>query len=143
LLVFSVCRIAGCYPFDFGYHGGVGPENKGSNAALMRKLQRADYELPGDVSPDLADLIGLLIQPDVAKRLDAKQALKHRWTLAGDRTEAEIDQMAQSMSHEFISTPQGDNPEAWLEKLAGTESAAPAKAPAKADVDFDDDEDQF
>ena len=64
---------------DFGYHGGVGPEQRGQNAQLMKALMKADYKLPSDVSDPLVDLVSHLIQPDAAKRYTAAEALKHPW----------------------------------------------------------------
>ena len=69
--------VVGSYPFDFGYHGGVGPEQKGQNAKLMKALMQADYKLPDDIGPPLADLVSHLIQPDAAARYSAAEALKH------------------------------------------------------------------
>jgi serine/threonine protein kinase len=139
--------VVGSYPFDFGYHGGVGPEQKGQNAQLMKALMKADYKLPNDISAPLTDLISHLIQPDPDARYTASQALKHPWCLSGgpdgtaDRTEADIDAMEAGMSKVYIETPEGDNPEVWLEKIkgAGVDAAAAAE-PEAVDVDFDDDE---
>ena len=77
--VILFAMVAGCYPFDFGYHGGVGPDQKGQNAQLMRALMKAEYDLPSDVAAPIADLLTHLIQPDPAKRFSAVDALKHPW----------------------------------------------------------------
>ncbi len=145
--------IAGSYPFDFGYHGGVGPEQKGQNAQLMRALMKADYDLPSDISKPLGDLVSHLIQPDPETRYSAAQALKHPFMLAGgksgklecnQRTAEDIDTMIAGFSTQYIETPEGDNPGVWLEKLhAATEDAVqPAPAPGPVDVNFEDDEDE-
>ena len=43
------------------------------------------------------------------------------------------------MSHAYIATPDGDDPEAWVEKIMGAGAGATAApAPAPLDVDFDD-----
>jgi len=128
---------------DFGYHGGVGPEQRGQNAQLMKALMKADYKLPSDVSEPLVDLVSHLIQPDAAKRYSAAEALKHAWCLgppgAADRTVDDIVKMEEAMSHAYIATPDGDDPEAWVEKIKGAGAGATAApAPAPVDVDFDD-----
>lgn len=147
VVLYAMC--VGNYPFDFGYHGGVGPEQKGQNAQLMKALLKADYKLPRDCSPGLTDLLSHLIQPDPEARYTAAQALKHPWCLGTDcpdpvtttRTAEDIDNMQASMSTAYVETPEGDNPEVWLEKIkgAGVEKGAEAE-PQAVDVEFDDDE---
>lgn len=147
VVLYAMC--VGNYPFDFGYHGGVGPEQKGQNAQLMKALLKADYKLPKDCSPGLTDLLSHLIQPDPEARYTAAQALKHPWCLGTDcpdpvtttRTAEDIDNMQASMSTAYVETPEGDNPEVWLEKIkgAGVDKGAEAE-PQAVDVEFDDDE---
>jgi serine/threonine protein kinase len=134
--------VAGAYPFDFGYHGGVGPEQRKQNAELMKRLKKADYKLPANLSPELVELVGLLIQPDVTERLTAEAALKHAWALGGDRSAAQVDEMAAAMSHAAISTPDGHNPEQWLAVLSAEVAVAEA-GDGTVDVAFDDGEDGF
>lgn len=58
---------------------------------------------------------------------------------APDRTEKDIDDMAASMSTAYIATPEGDNPEVWLEKIKGAGVDAAPEADA-VDVEFEDDD---
>lgn len=154
VVLFAMC--VGAYPFDSAVtgHGGVGPEQKNQNAKLMHALLKADYKLPSDVSPGLKDLLSHLIQPDADARYTAAEALKHPWCLGADcpdagdielRTTEDIDKMQAAMSTAYIETPEGDNPELWLEKIKGAGLAQSAEAEAAAvDVDFDEaDEAEF
>ena len=47
--------------------------------------------------------------------------------------------MAASMSTAYIATPEGDNPEVWLEKIKGAGVDAAPEADA-VDVEFEDDD---
>ena len=53
--------------------------------------------------------------------------------------------MQAAMSTAYVETPEGDNPELWLEKIKGAGLAQSAEAEAAAvDVDFDEaDEAEF
>eukprot|EP01051_Picozoa_sp_SAG22_P014031 SAG22_NODE_1646_length_3900_cov_8.380952_3_plen_161_part_00 len=149
--------IAGAYPFDFGYHGGVGPDDKRGNSELMAKLRRADYKLPNGLSPELGQLFGSLLQPDVAKRLDAKGALLHPWALGtggggcglDSRTAEHVEALHRSFGHDFVKTPEGDDPTKWLAVLNQAGDAAAAAAgggggggggDGTVDVQFDEDD---
>lgn len=146
VILYAMCF--GSYPFDFGYHGGVGPEQKGQNAQLMKALMKADYTLPGDASDELRDLLSHLIQPDPAARYTAAEALKHPWCLKayGDapaRTTEDVDNMQATMSTAFIETPEGDNPEVWLEKIKGAGvDKTEEPEPEAVDVDFEDEDEE-
>lgn len=41
VVLFTMC--VGRYPFDYGYHGGVGPSNPRNNMELMKRLQRCAF----------------------------------------------------------------------------------------------------
>jgi serine/threonine protein kinase len=137
--VILFAMVAGCYPFDFGYHGGVGPDQKGQNAQLMRALMKAEYDLPSDVAAPIADLLTHLIQPDPAKRFSAVDALKHPWLLGADRAAEDVDAMQKAMSHAYITTPAGDNPDQWMEKIraVGQDDGSQASG---VDVDFEEED---
>ena len=89
VVLFTMCK--GQYPFDYGYHGGVGPSNPANNMELMKRLQRAEYEAPESASDGLLALLSETIQPDPAKRLTASDACKHPWVLAEDQSEEQVE----------------------------------------------------
>ena len=68
-------------------------DDRRANSELMAKLRKADYKLPGGLSPELVDLFSALIQPAVPKRLTAKAALQHAWTLGADWSAESVEQM--------------------------------------------------
>ena len=117
VVLYTMC--VGQYPFDYGYHGGVGPSNPKNNALLMQRLLAAKYETPDYMSPPLLALLAKLIQPDVSKRYTAEEALKDPWVLSSDQSEAEVDGLIRQMSHGPIASISANvEPEHWMEKLA-------------------------
>ena len=63
--------------------GGYPPFIEQNQRELFRKIRRGQYEFHeeywGSVSADAKDLISKLLTVDPAKRLSAKEALKHKW----------------------------------------------------------------
>jgi serine/threonine protein kinase len=80
-------QIVGNYPFDMGYHGGVGQGNR-RNPMIYELLKRAEYRLPGcagniernpaslscdgayarSASPELTDMFAKIFVPDPKRR---------------------------------------------------------------------------
>jgi hypothetical protein len=122
------------YPFDYGYHGGVGPANPRNNALLMKRLQAAKYDTPDYMSAPLLALLQRTIQDspptaspsvsiclsgitcadvcrlfaarqvDVAQRYTAVVAMKDPWVLSADWEEASVDTLVRQFSSGPIAT---------------------------------------
>jgi hypothetical protein len=122
------------YPFDYGYHGGVGPANPRNNALLMKRLQAAKYDTPDYMSAPLLALLQRTIQVspptgspsvsiclsgitcadvcrlfaarqvDVAQRYTAVVAMKDPWVLSADWEEASVDTLVRQFSSGPIAT---------------------------------------
>ena len=75
--------------------GGYPPFIENNQRDLFRKIRRGEYEFHeeywGTVSSDAKNLISSLLTVDIAKRLDADQALDNQWICADDGALAKRD----------------------------------------------------
>merc|ERR1711871_882071 len=94
--------IVGNYPFDLGYHGGVGKGNR-RNPQIYELLTKAQYRLPSRATPGLADMFSKIFKPKPAERATIVDLLRHPWTVGkGDPAEFDhlISQMDEMMVHD-------------------------------------------
>jgi len=92
--------IVGNYPFDLGYHGGVGKGNR-RNPAIFELLTKADYRLPSRATPELADMFSRIFKPDPSERATVVDLLRHPWTTAG-KDPAEFDELIAQMDEMMV-----------------------------------------
>ena len=120
------------YPFRFSDTGGVGAigqrEATAESLHLQELLQTAQYTLRRASSQLFREMLSGLLNPDPMHRFSAADALRHPWILGEDWEIGDVNGQLAAMDTEFITTPEGEQPEHWLEKLAhlpSRHSAAP------------------
>ena len=92
--------IVGNYPFDMGYHGGVGKGNR-RNPAIYELLNKAQYRLPSRATPELADMFTKIFVPKPLDRASVVDLLRHPWTV-GKGDPAEMDEMISQMDEMIV-----------------------------------------
>ena len=95
--------IVGNYPFDMGYHGGVGQGNR-RNDAIYTLLKKAEYRLPSRASPELAAMFKRIFVPNPADRASIVELLRHPWTV-GAGNPADFDKLIADMDKMMTHDP--------------------------------------
>lgn len=121
--------IVGNYPFDLGYHGGVGKGNR-RNPAIYELLTKAQYRLPSRATPELADMFSRIFKPNPSERASVVDLLRHPWTTAG-KDPAEMDEMIAQMDEMMV------HDEAVAQKLDAMGVPAPRVGGGSTAVDID------
>ena len=84
----------------------------------MQRLKAAQYQTPSHMSQPLLALLRQTIQPDIAKRYSAVEALKDPWCLGTDQTPDAVDVLVRQMSAGPIAQiEEGVGPDEWMAKL--------------------------
>jgi len=127
--------IVGNYPFDLGYHGGVGKGNR-RNPAIYELLTKAEYRLPSRVTPELGDMFSKIFVPNPAERASIVDLLRHPWTV-GKGDPADFDQLISQMDEMMVHDPSLAEKLEAMGGAAGGAAAGGGAAGGAVDVDVD------